>query len=36
VRFMRTADRAIGDAVSIVSALVAVALFWVGRRRSGG
>jgi hypothetical protein len=34
VWFRRTADRTIGDVVSIVSALIAAAFFWIGLRRS--
>lgn len=36
VRFIRTADRKVGDAISLVSALVAAVLFWRGKRRPSG
>lgn len=35
VRFMRTADRKAGDAISLVSGLVVAVLFWRGRKRGG-
>jgi hypothetical protein len=33
VRFVRTIDRKVGDAISAVSALAVVILFWIGRRK---
>jgi 6-pyruvoyl-tetrahydropterin synthase related domain len=33
VRFTRTADRKIGNAISLLSAFLTMVLFWIGRRR---